>query len=305
VILSARDNYFSGARERRAYAIEILDLTLPDRLRPWVLPVVEDLPLAARLERLGKYFAQEKQSERERIAHVLSGTREATSSWTRAAAIHAVGNIPLPELHGAVRALVAANPNESLFLDAAEWVFRKAGEAGYTDGAKGESRPVYSTIERVIILKTVPMFANASEQILAEIASVLEEVEFANGENIFHKGDVGNSMYVIISGTVRVHDGERTIVHLGDRDVFGELAILDPEPRSMSITAAEPTSLFRLDRDSFYELMADHIEIVKGVLHVICQRLRNATSGKRPDDRPPASAAIHAPAEPDEAAPTP
>jgi CRP-like cAMP-binding protein len=98
-------------------------------------------------------------------------------------------------------------------------------------------------------------------------------------------------MYVIVSGTVRVHDGDRTIVHLGDRDVFGELAILDPEPRSMSITAAEPTFLFRLDRDSFYELMADHIEIVKGVLHVICQRLRNATAGVRPDDRPPVHAA--------------
>ena len=304
VILSARDNYFSGARERRAYAIEILDVTLPDRLRQWVLPVVEDLPLAARLERLGRFFPQEQKSERDRIAELLGGDRQATSPWTRAAAIYAIGKLPLPELHDAIRALVASNPREPLLFEAAEGLFGKVGEASYTEGAAGDSRPVYSTIERVIILKTVPMFASASEQILAEIASALEEVEFENGESIFSKGDVGNSMYVIISGTVRVHDGERTIVHLGDRDVFGELAILDPEPRSASITAAEPTSLFRLDRDSFYELMADHIEIVKGVLHVICQRLRNATAGKRPDDRPPASAAIHAPAESGDGAPT-
>jgi CRP-like cAMP-binding protein len=143
---------------------------------------------------------------------------------------------------------------------------------------------MYSTVERVIILKSVPVFANASEQLLAEVASALEEVEFDAGEPIFAKGDLGNSMYIIILGRVRVHDGDRTIVHLGERDVFGELAALDPEPRSASITAAEATQLFRLDREPLYEVMADHVEIASGIFHVLCQRLRAATSGVRTDD---------------------
>jgi len=73
---------------------------------------------------------------------------------------------------------------------------------------------------------------------------------------------------------VRVYDGTRTIVELGPKEIFGELALLDPEPRLASVAAATETRLFRLDRDSFAELMAGNIDVVRGVLHVLCERLR-------------------------------
>ena len=86
-------------------------------------------------------------------------------------------------------------------------------------------------------------------------------------------------MYVIVRGTVRVFDGERTITQLGERDIFGELALLDPEPRVASVAAVTDTRLFRLDREGFTELMAGNIEIVRGVLHVLCERLRRESAG--------------------------
>ena len=130
------------------------------------------------------------------------------------------------------------------------------------------------TIEKVICLKAVPMFAEASEEILADVAAILEERQARAGELIIRKGDVGDGMYVIVRGRVRVFDGERTITELGERDIFGELALLDPEPRVASVEAVEDTRLFRLDREAFGELMAGNIEIVRGVLHVLCERLR-------------------------------
>jgi len=83
-------------------------------------------------------------------------------------------------------------------------------------------------------------------------------------------------MYVIVEGRVRVYDGERTIANLGERDIFGELALLDPEPRFASVAAETDTRLFRLDREAFLELMSGNIEIVRGVLHVLCERLRRS-----------------------------
>lgn len=130
------------------------------------------------------------------------------------------------------------------------------------------------TIERVICLKAVPMFAEASEEILADVAELLEEVEVKKGEVVFEKGAAGDSMYIVLSGRVRVYDGARTIVELGEKEIFGELALLDPEPRLASVAAVEDTRLFRLDREAFAELMAGNIEIVRGVLHVLCERLR-------------------------------
>ncbi|MFZ2491156.1 MAG: HEAT repeat domain-containing protein [Thermoanaerobaculia bacterium] len=289
VMLSARDNYFSEIRDRRAYAIEVLDLKLTDRLRPVILPLLEELPLATRLERLGRFFPLTRRSETDQLRHILAAGSDSVSPWTQAAALFAVGGTPLPELSDAVRKIADNEGADDLCRETANLVLEDIAQRRKTREnllVRSEAT-MHSTIERVIILKAVPMFAGATEQILAEIASVVEEVQFAGDERVFRKGDLGSSMYVIVSGRVRVHDGDRVIVHLGDRDVFGEMAILDPEPRSADVTAVEPTAVFRIDRDSFYELMADHIEIVSGVVHVICQRLRAATSGNRTDDRPP------------------
>ena len=132
-------------------------------------------------------------------------------------------------------------------------------------------------IEKVMILKGVQMFAETSEEILAEVAAILEEVDVRAGQAVISKGDLGDSMYVIISGRMRVHDEEETIRELGEREIFGELALLDPEPRSASVTAVSDGRLFRLDRETFSQLMAGNIEIVRGVLHVLCERLRRGT----------------------------
>jgi CRP-like cAMP-binding protein len=143
------------------------------------------------------------------------------------------------------------------------------------------------TIERVILLKTVDVFSRTSEDVLAEIAGVLEEVQAHQGQTIFQKGDMGDSLYIIVDGRVRVHDGDTTIGELGEKDIFGELALLDPEPRFASISALTDVRLFRLDREAFSELMAGNIEIVRGVLHVLCQRLREETREHVPHRSPP------------------
>ena len=138
------------------------------------------------------------------------------------------------------------------------------------------------TIERVISLKAVPMFEDVSEEILADVAEIMEEVDYKAGDVVFEKGAAGDSLYLVVSGRVRVYDGARTIVELGGKEMFGELALLDPEPRLASIAALEDTRLFRLDRESFAELMAGNIEVVRGVLHVLCERLRGL-QGHAPD----------------------
>jgi CRP-like cAMP-binding protein len=134
------------------------------------------------------------------------------------------------------------------------------------------------TIEKVMILKSVQIFARTPDDVLAEIASILKEVAVPAGKTIFEKGDPGDSMYLIGEGRVRIHDGEHTLVTLGERDIFGELAVLDSEARSASATTAADTRLFRIDQESFCDLTADRIEIVRGILRVLCQRVRAKNS---------------------------
>lgn len=132
-----------------------------------------------------------------------------------------------------------------------------------------------SIIEKVLILKTVNLFSGTPDEILAEVATLLEEVELLGGQAIFQKGDPGDCMYIIVSGQVKAHEGQTIFNTLADGDVFGEMALLDPEPRLASITALEDTTLLRLDQQPFYELMEDRIEIVRGVIGVLSGHLRN------------------------------
>jgi CRP/FNR family transcriptional regulator, cyclic AMP receptor protein len=74
-----------------------------------------------------------------------------------------------------------------------------------------------------------------------------------------------------------VLSGGRTITEVGEHDVFGELAVLDPEPRSASIEALVDTHLFKLSHAQVDDLMASNMEIVRGFVRMLCGRLREST----------------------------
>jgi CRP-like cAMP-binding protein len=129
-------------------------------------------------------------------------------------------------------------------------------------------------VEKVIILKTVSIFAAIPDSTLAEVATLLEEQVLSAGERLFEKGDPGHCMYIIVSGRLRVHDGDQLLNDLGERDIVGEMAVVESAPRSASVTAIEETRLLRLDQEPLYELMADHIEVARGIIQVLSSRLR-------------------------------
>ncbi len=147
------------------------------------------------------------------------------------------------------------------------------------------------TIEKVMILKSVDIFSATPEEDLIEVANIVEELEVKAGEDVIRKGEIGTSMYIIVEGKMRVHDDGRELAILGRREVFGELAALDPEPRMATITAIENAELFRLDQGPLYDLMAEQIEVVRGITRVLCQRLRRMgrAAQEEPDTPPIAS----------------
>jgi CRP-like cAMP-binding protein len=124
----------------------------------------------------------------------------------------------------------------------------------------------------------VGIFSSTPADVLRQLADALEEVSLSSGESLFTKGDLGTSMYVVVDGLVRVHIGDQTVVELGPRQIVGELAALDPEPRSASVSAIEPTRLYRIEQEMLLDLMADQPEIVQGVIRELAHRLRDTTA---------------------------
>jgi CRP/FNR family transcriptional regulator, cyclic AMP receptor protein len=83
-------------------------------------------------------------------------------------------------------------------------------------------------------------------------------------------------MYLIVTGRAEVRDGDRVLSRLGPRDVFGELAALDPEPVPSSVVAREHMLMLALDHLPLLELMTEHIDMTAGIIRFLCQRARGA-----------------------------
>lgn len=133
-----------------------------------------------------------------------------------------------------------------------------------------------STVEKVLFLKSVDLFSQIPGEDLAQLAMITGEETRESGEEIFGEGDVGDALYIVLDGAVRVHRGEKTIAELGVRECFGEMAILDAAPRSATVTALGEVSLLKISREDFQDIMAEKHAIAVGIIKVLTRRLRDA-----------------------------
>lgn len=125
-----------------------------------------------------------------------------------------------------------------------------------------------------MVLRRVSIFSGLADELLANVAMLLTERSVHPEESIIAKGDLGDSLYVIAQGRVRVHDGERTLREMTVNECFGELALLDSAPRAASVSAIELTHLFRLAQEDFYALMRDQPEIMRTINRALCKLIR-------------------------------
>lgn len=130
------------------------------------------------------------------------------------------------------------------------------------------------TIEKVVVLRSVPFFVSIPDDVLASIAQITEEVDVGDGETFIHEGTVDDCLYLIVEGQARVFSQGNTIIMLGAGQTVGELSVLDSQPRSASVAAVGRVRLFKIDKEPFDEVMTDRPEIAKGVIRALCARLR-------------------------------
>lgn len=273
-IAAARTHLESAEKERRAYAREILDVVLSREERESLLPAIEgDLDALATKHRSDPGLAPH--SVAARVSEALGEDPLHTETWVRATALHAAAALKGGEMASAVRSFLQKDENRS---------FSNTGEISLSEilGEPEKTRkgPML-LVERVVSLKAVEMFSKVPEDLLADVAAIAEEVAHPANDLVFAKGQEGQSLYVIVRGSVRVHDGDREIARLGEKTVFGELALLDPEPRSASVTTITDAHFLKLDREAFLELMLANEEVVRGILTVLCERVRNMSRALR------------------------
>ena len=131
-----------------------------------------------------------------------------------------------------------------------------------------------TTVERVVALHRVGLFADVPGRTLAALAARATEVEVAAGETVIVKGAVEDHLFAVVRGRLRVHRGGETVTELGPGTTVGELAALVPEPRAASVTALEPSLLLRIDKPLLDELLADRPALANGIIAALVAMVR-------------------------------
>ena len=133
-------------------------------------------------------------------------------------------------------------------------------------------------LERALALRAAPLFAPLDGEELLPIAELCSELSLDAGGELFAQGELGESLYVLVSGRVSVERDGHRLAELKTGDCVGELAALDLDPRSATVTALEDCDFIRLERDDLFDLLSDHPELVRALAGVLVARLR----AKRP-----------------------
>jgi hypothetical protein len=239
------------AEDVRAYAMEMLDILLPTRQKMAVLRLLDETsePRGSQSAMLDAF-----------VQRLDAGPP--TTNWIRCCALYAgqATNVLPPE---ATLRRWAASPDVAL--------------SGVARSVLGKAEPggrCMLAVEKVMVLRSVDLFAGVPSQFLAAIAELLAEHEVKPGEIVIHEGEMGDRLYVIVRGSVEVTHAGRSIAKLGPGEVFGELAVLDPGPRAATVTAVSDGLLLSLDHEHVEYLIAGSIEIAQAFIRMLCRRVR-------------------------------
>ena len=134
------------------------------------------------------------------------------------------------------------------------------------------------TVQKVLFLRNVALLSGMPPSELSHLAGIAEEYVYSAGEAIIRQGDHGDSLYLIVEGEVRVHQGGAELARLGPRNYFGEMSILDGEPRSASVTAVEDCLLLCIKQSDFHSILSRHLEVALTIIKTLTQRLRQTTA---------------------------
>lgn len=276
-----------AAREGRAYAREMVEMQIGGPVRNWIRPLLESPPPLALL---AGYFPQPEMGRDERLGDLAADSAVWPTAWVQACALYWLGAARTPGAEAAAMAVL--HSPEPIVRETAAWALYRLNSgcppavidlvddpdpqcASYVRSIlTEEGPPMLTTIEKVLALRGVELFSGTPDAVLADLVALLKEVQVPAGRRIFNKGEDASSMFVIAVGEVRIHDGEQEFQYLGEGEVFGEMALLDPAPRSADATANSDSVLLELHQEPFFELLEDHTSVSIGIMQLLTRRLR-------------------------------
>lgn len=135
--------------------------------------------------------------------------------------------------------------------------------------------------DKAAALSRLPLFQGVSAESLDRLTSVTGEVEYGAGQFIVRQGQLGSGLYIIVSGAARVVSGSHELAQLGVGEFFGELTVIDQQPRAASVQATQDTVCLAVASWDLLELLKGDPALALNLIRGLAARLRSNTEQHR------------------------
>ncbi|MCU0223245.1 MAG: cyclic nucleotide-binding domain-containing protein [Acidobacteria bacterium] len=252
----------SGRKDLRDNALELLDSALPRPLRAAVVPMLEDEPAHVIEMRHGEPIGYPSPRRGEALRELALGA----DPWTAAAALRVAAAHSLPWAEAA--ASRRWDHDDEVLREEARRIVRRDG------AGEGDRRVTMSLLDRAVALRGVDAFRGVTTDQLALIAAIAHERVLPDGSLLFDEGAPPDSLFVVLDGSVALSRGGAPMGTVGGGEALGTWSLLDDEPRSARALAAGPVRVLAIDREDFFDVLAEHSEISRSLMRDLVGRLR-------------------------------
>jgi ATP:ADP antiporter, AAA family len=287
-----RENLQTGDPDNITFAMELLDLFVDQSMKPKLFPLLDDISTDEKLTLLQIHFPREKYHPIQVINYILNRDFNLNNRWTKACAIHMSAYMPDFRISRGLTAQVFNN--DRLLQETAAWVIYNkdkksfeglrdrlpAKDKKFLDNSIEDNQVLdglddgfFLGIEIVMFLKTIRVFRHITGSILADLADKIHAIDLLPGEKLkFKPQDHNNPLFLIAHGKVQLRNEDEVVTLLAKGDVYGDLFQEAPALPANSLYATERSVVFRIDIMDFYFVMANHHELVHGLIKNITEQ---------------------------------
>lgn len=292
-----RENIESGEPDNIAFAMELLDLFIDPELKPKLVPLLDDSSTEEKLRQLQLVYPRESYTPIQVVNYILNRDFNQNNRWTKACAIHASAFMPDFRVS---RGLVAQVFNsDRLLQETAAWVVYNKDRRTFADIRErlphrdkkfldssiennqlldGLDDGFFLEIEMVMFIKELPVFQHIHGSLICDLADKIAPMELHTGDKLKLPSQEESKVILIVAhGELQLLDNGRVLDVLKKGTVYGDLFQEGPALTANEVMATERTILFKINLLDFYFVMANHHELVQGLIKNITKQKKEQT----------------------------
>lgn len=277
-----KENIDSGTAEGVTYAVELLDVFLSEQLKMRVLPVMDDLSTSEKIKRLEIFYPRVQLDEKLVLKFLINRDFTQSNRWTKAAVLHQIGVQKISEFN---LDLIAQLFNPDLLIrETSAWALHQIDPALYSthvarlgpDVKRALDRSVLSSgnanlmlFDKVIFFQQTELFEDVPGITLSYLADATKTISLEPGQTLIVDESQNTDFYIVFEGDVDYYDHNKKVITYQPGQFVGERLSSSGYINSHALKAGQKSVLLKVNKEQFYELLAEHVHMADRFLEYI------------------------------------